>query len=475
MKKDNFLEPNLIPQASQEKSKSKGRLWKKVLLGLSIAIVSPVVGTIGLLSILAHLYPYDSPLIDNSQILLQPVSVSSQDNGFYDLSGVTDDIIILPNDNKGITNKLLQDYFDTANPAQWNQPLANKIVRDNQKTLTLVTQAANKNSFQIPEYSNPANLGPELKVYAMNPWREAARLQAIYALSLMHQDQPSQALTEAAKLSTLGHKMIISHNSLIGMLVGMATRNLGHEVVLQILSHGTPNSLALQKTSEAIKNSNNNIQGYKNALKFEYTGGINTIDVLNQDLIDRSKSEAGNKDSGSEYKNVAYANYFYKPNQTKNLYTNVYRAEIDNLGTECHLNSLVEKELQIADQIGKTNLLLLVFQENPVGKFLFSLTGSAYESLLHKTCETDLLSNIVQIELALKDYKISHGSLPQSLEDLVPKYFTAIPLDPFDKKSLRYSAEKKILYSVGASQKDLGGSEGSDWRMMANPTFKIGF
>ena len=65
--------------------------------------------------------------------------------------------------------------------------------------------------------------------------------------------------------------------------------------------------------------------------------------------------------------------------------------------------------------------------------------------------------------------------MPATLDALVPQYLDSVPFDPFDRKPIRYNADKKILYSVGLNKKDLGGSEGDDWNTMENPTFKIGF
>ena len=45
------------------------------------------------------------------------------------------------------------------------------------------------------------------------------------------------------------------------------------------------------------------------------------------------------------------------------------------------------------------------------------------------------------------------------LNDLVPKYISKVPKDPFDGKPIRYSAKNKMIYSVGNDLKDSGGSE----------------
>lgn len=52
--------------------------------------------------------------------------------------------------------------------------------------------------------------------------------------------------------------------------------------------------------------------------------------------------------------------------------------------------------------------------------------------------------------------------LPATQEALVPDYLSAVPRDPFDGQPFRYSAEKRIVYSVGENLTDDGGDEGRE-------------
>ena len=57
----------------------------------------------------------------------------------------------------------------------------------------------------------------------------------------------------------------------------------------------------------------------------------------------------------------------------------------------------------------------------------------------------------------MRRYKMDKGSLPEKLDDLVPAYLEAVPRDDFDGRPLRYSAAKKVIYSVGKNLVDDGG------------------
>jgi hypothetical protein len=82
-----------------------------------------------------------------------------------------------------------------------------------------------------------------------------------------------------------------------------------------------------------------------------------------------------------------------------------------------------------------------------------------------------------QAIMALHLYRAAHGQLPATLAQLVPEHLDAVPIDPYDGCALRYSPEKKIVYSVGTDFTDSGGSRKEDphrgrvdW---TEPTFRI--
>jgi hypothetical protein len=76
------------------------------------------------------------------------------------------------------------------------------------------------------------------------------------------------------------------------------------------------------------------------------------------------------------------------------------------------------------------------------------------------------LSGLAQIRaartaLAVERYRLKTGSLPASLEGLVPGYLATIPLDPFTREPLKFRqlARGYVVYSVGRDLSDDGGKE----------------
>jgi hypothetical protein len=63
------------------------------------------------------------------------------------------------------------------------------------------------------------------------------------------------------------------------------------------------------------------------------------------------------------------------------------------------------------------------------------------------------------VAIAVERYRLAERRLPESLEQLVPKYLEAVPVDPFDGKPLRYKRLEKgyTIYSIGEDGQDNGG------------------
>ncbi|HNQ23944.1 MAG TPA: hypothetical protein PKK06_12705 [Phycisphaerae bacterium] len=90
----------------------------------------------------------------------------------------------------------------------------------------------------------------------------------------------------------------------------------------------------------------------------------------------------------------------------------------------------------------------------PYDEDISSAPSSYYRSLARR--------RLAATALAIRWYAVDHGGRPTTLEELVPGYLPAVPLDPLasDGSALRYCpAERRpVLYSVGENGIDDGGT-----------------
>lgn len=162
--------------------------------------------------------------------------------------------------------------------------------------------------------------------------------------------------------------------------------------------------------------------------------------------------------------------YLYKPNQTQKILAEYHRNLINNANKDCGEINLLEIKY-----LAPRSIMGMLFSENIVGKIFHDMVARSFSDIFDKKCLEDFSVIGTQILIAMKAYQTETGKIPNSLTELVPKYLSEIPRDPFDGKLIKYSPNKKIIYSVGKDLKDSGGSEGENWQVMEDPTFKIEF
>ncbi|PXA05622.1 hypothetical protein DDZ13_01750 [Coraliomargarita sinensis] len=98
---------------------------------------------------------------------------------------------------------------------------------------------------------------------------------------------------------------------------------------------------------------------------------------------------------------------------------------------------------------------------NPIGGIIRSTLTRSMTLVLNKISMAEVSASATRLSMALQAYYMEHESLPDRLDELVPEYLPMIPRDPYDGQPMRYSKERKIVYSVGDDFVDHGGSEKS--------------
>lgn len=68
---------------------------------------------------------------------------------------------------------------------------------------------------------------------------------------------------------------------------------------------------------------------------------------------------------------------------------------------------------------------------------------------------------IAKTALAVERYRVQYAKPPTALQDLVPAFIDAVPIDPFDGQPLRYrvAGNNYRIYSIANNKKDDGGEE----------------
>jgi hypothetical protein len=94
--------------------------------------------------------------------------------------------------------------------------------------------------------------------------------------------------------------------------------------------------------------------------------------------------------------------------------------------------------------------------------YLFSgMILPAISRVIVRDTQTRARICLVQVALAIEQYRTEHGRLPEVLADLAPTFFSAVPTDSFNGEPLRYRPMEKgfFLYSVDRDGQDDGGRQ----------------
>jgi hypothetical protein len=102
--------------------------------------------------------------------------------------------------------------------------------------------------------------------------------------------------------------------------------------------------------------------------------------------------------------------------------------------------------------------------DTPLGRIRYVMTGNTMPAIHHAAmaaARSDGSNRCIDAAIAIELFRRREGKLPESLEELVPDFLEAVPIDPFDGKPIRYIVKKDayLIYTCGTDRVDGGGIE----------------
>lgn len=417
--------------------------WRKVFL-YAIGIVIFLIILVYFSPIVLGLIFRDGPPPNDSDLRLQNISIPDADNAYFDLLRLaTPDAPVYENVSLEVSKK----------EKPWDDKAVVEEVLNNTAAYKVFSVAAHKPKFQDPAFADDEKLDIYSNLPNLSSWRAASRASRFYALHLAKQGKHKEAMEEALNSVRIGQKIQDSQVLLIEYLVALAMKGIGLEIAQKLLTASTLSSNELRQYIREFEQYSENEGGLVSAFKLEYYGKLQSIDDL---VLGRNGAEK------------VRPNYRFQPNNTKTIFANEMRTLIRHANAEC-------KKQDAHMSLPPLSLWEIYTMKNAVGRHTSDVVGVSLEGAITKKCQEDVLVSVTQAMFAIKAFKKDTGDYPSLFDDLVPAYISSVPLDPYGGKSLGYSREKKILYSIGEDMQDNGGSTGEDWRKMADPTFVMNF
>lgn len=431
-------------------------------IGIEAAvIVGVLVGGFFSLPWIFGLFTKDIPTINDADVRLSKVILLDADNDYFDLIRARKALSLTDNQKK-----LLNDLVAGKT---WDENQAGAMLRQNTEALNHFAVAAQRGVFQDVAFADPAQVSYDTQFLSHNDLLPIARLGALSALLHTRQGKNAEAIEQSLIIVRVGTAITNSQAPLVEYLIGLGIKKIGLDAMRKSISSAAMTPESLSRVIANLEQGYENEAGLEKAVRGEYTMLASIVEQVANGTLNFSDIAPTEEKVAAEKLSKRQNNFYFRPNKTKQLFADHARTLIANVRKPC--GALV---LPKADPSARSPLKLY-FSDNAIGKLFTTVSFGSYDRMFTKKCEDDLLVGVTQLMLAMKLYQNKNGELPSSLTDLVPAYLPAVPQDPYGGKALRYDASKKILYSVGEDLIDGGGSEGDDWKKMADPTFPVAF
>ncbi len=197
-------------------------------------------------------------------------------------------------------------------------------------------------------------------------------------------------------------------------------------------------------------------RGLKTAFQYKFQSVVHEVDHFRQSGKNLEQTFADLASSRYPLRKIKwFPGYMLKENETKSKMAEMYRDTIQNVSKNY-------SEMKLYDLTKFFGLeghgLRVLFKPNLVGRFFYALRTPEVSTYLETKCQMEGFLRAGQLIVALQMYQREYNKLPEALSELVPKYLSRLPLDPYNGELFHYLPEKEIIYSVSKDLKDSGGS-----------------
>ncbi|CAN5868379.1 hypothetical protein BH11VER1_BH11VER1_37040 [soil metagenome] len=257
-----------------------------------------------------------------------------------------------------------------------------------------------------------------------------------------------EALTTCLQLIRFGHAREGAQGAIIERSQASASVRAGKEALQDILALDNVNESTLAEIQQALAALEPSREDFMMTLKIEEHCVKKMIQAL-------KTGEVGSMGSGMTP--LGIEGLLLKPNLT--LASKVYYVNpvLEGLKTGWKEGWLASQRMKRECDVRSRNWLLFRVDPNAYG----NLHTQGTRSFIVHACEEALAevtsTRQMVLMLALRRYELSEGKLPDSLEQLAPRYLPVVPLDPFDDAPMRWNPKTRVIYSIGEDAKDDGG------------------
>ena len=346
--------------------------------------------------------------------------------------------------------------FETINDDNYDPAKVERCLADSKDIFELMEQGLKCRKMQFPKIE----MSFDATLPYLSSFRDMARIESNNAYHLFRKGFEKEGMDASLRAVKFGLMMQDAKGPLINCLVGIAIKAIGREKFRTMLAMTSLKPENLKPYIKLLDDGSASKSGLADAFKMEFMFFAKTVDdmTFDREFLDKL---ALLQEKTLLTVNTVPTSYSFQKNRTKLLYAETIRKLIANASPPYSDTSHVIKiKASFFDFIPVPNRLGIEWH-NAISASLSKVIVQLFNDIFN--------SGATQLSVALECYRLDKGKLPEKLDMLMPDYIDKIPLDPFDMKPLRYSNEKKIIYSVGEDLKDDGGPMEEEWSINTKP------
>lgn len=145
--------------------------------------------------------------------------------------------------------------------------------------------------------------------------------------------------------------------------------------------------------------------------------------------------------------------FFFKPLATLRLFAESFH-ELKNHTSQTAFTRTDQIEARLQRRVKAGGIF---GSSNGSGADYYATRIRLYTTLPDRNALERARHSVVLAMFGVRRFIQRESRIPTRLDELVPKYLSALPLDPFSGEPVRYNAARGLIYSVGLNLKDEGG------------------
>lgn len=256
------------------------------------------------------------------------------------------------------------------------------------------------------------------------------------------------ALKTSLQLLHFGSGLELSEGTTIDNLVAITVSAIAKQSLEQALLCGKAEPALLADVQREMAGLESRRQDFIMTMKMEALFFKNAITLLKR----KDAAAAGQLDGW-----MGVLALFTKPSLTLASRIHYLSPVIDGYEMSWKEGWRASQKMNLEHEEFYKNWFRFWISPNAGGNYITKLSLPAMLPIYGKSIVTVTMTRQIDVMLAMRRYELEEGKLPDTLEALVPKYISAVPLDPFDEAPLRWNAKTKVIYGVGEDGKDEGG------------------